>query len=1048
MEKGFGKVSADPTMRILDTFALQNKMKPEDVHGMITVGDTMGNPASLADDQLAQIVHHGTPHTLSPEPGFPHGRFRLDKIGTGEGAQIRGKGIYFAESQDLGDQYRRNVSVTHLREKMFDMYSEGDDGIEEVMARLDEFTPAEQNVIKSLEEHDWLGFEYPHQAVREAFSKSAGKKYGDIQELLDTTKRHGSTYKLDLPDEDIDKMLDQDLHLDQQPSHVKQVLEGLANDPAVDKFRKKQKDLQEERLRLESVFGGNNLDWVQISKARVNADQLKNMSELTPKIRAGAVIKQMLESEKAAWPPGSNAAKGLKLKDKLEEAIGPDATAEVLREAGIPGAKFKDAVSRNANPIQQLVAGKIVPDTNNYTVWDQDVLDRVKMLERSGDVLFQGPSPVQPFYSKIVEAIDAGKVPNRVDRTQLEKTLLGYGVKQEELADLKPHMDELFAKERPWEGPASFGGQGNPMLPQNLFGRAPDGKVTRDALREMVQNKTLAELKVTELSQAKAEELYSKSNKLEVQRDSLPHSEATRIQHMDLVASVSDLRREAQRVGTKFDGSMVPGGVPGTARELLFGHPSAVSFGGGHYSNFPDTFAHARLDDVVLPDGSKSLRINEIQSDLHQLGAREGYSESAVEVLHPQTRRMVQETLDEVADSFGMGTVPDASQFVGQPVDDLYKYLDGFNTEDSPYFSRIAREELEANGIIGRESDNATRSGVVNAPFKKSWHGLALKQTLRTAAEEGYDSISLVKGKDIAERVGGPPDALGKFYDEKIANTLRKMVARHGGKEGAFDTSTGMKSLTPEDYAEYFTPGRQVPSYGGGTDIVRSFDPDGYVVVEEVLTGGQLTGRLRQHFTMPNVETWERVMGRTKAPETRTTTTFTIPQSLKDEVLGKGQPLYQPQRGMVSFGEGNKALINPINPDFSTAPHEVSHVLRRMLQGDTADTAAKIFGGEQGWSREAEEAFAQGAESYLQTASTKSPAMQQTMQQMNAGMAGVYDNPMTQRDGGEELFQRILGITENSSPLDKARIPGITGPLTAGAAYNALARFNTYGGTQ
>jgi hypothetical protein len=176
--------------------------------------------------------------------------------------------------------------------------------------------------------------------------------------------------------------------------------------------------------------------------------------------------------------------------------------------------------------------------------------------------------------------------------------------------------------------------------------------------------------------------------------------------------------------------------------------------------------------------------------------------------------------------------------------------------------------------------------------------------------------------------------------------------------------------------------------------------------------------------------------------------------SRKGEVVTARNPrpltdvLKQPQRGMVTFGEGNKALINPINPDFSTAPHEVSHVLRRMLQGDTADTAAKIFGGEQGWSREAEEAFAQGAESYLQTASTKSPAMQQTMQQMNAGMAGVYDNPMTQRDGGEELFQRILGITENSSPLDKARIPGITGSLTAGAAYNALARFNTYGGTQ
>ena len=31
-------------------------------------------------------VWHGTPHVWPPEPGFPHGRPRLDKIGTGEQA--------------------------------------------------------------------------------------------------------------------------------------------------------------------------------------------------------------------------------------------------------------------------------------------------------------------------------------------------------------------------------------------------------------------------------------------------------------------------------------------------------------------------------------------------------------------------------------------------------------------------------------------------------------------------------------------------------------------------------------------------------------------------------------------------------------------------------------------------------------------------------------------------------------------------------------------------------------------------------------------------
>jgi hypothetical protein len=179
-------------------------------------------------------------------------------------------------------------------------------------------------------------------------------------------------------------------------------------------------------------------------------------------------------------------------------------------------------------------------------------------------------------------------------------------------------------------------------------------------------------------------------------------------------------------------------------------------------------------------------------------------------------------------------------------------------------------------------------------------------------------------------------------------------------------------------------------------------------------------------------------------------TVFHLSPSLKQTILEKGQPLYQKNRGMVTFGDQGKALINPIDPDFSTAPHEVSHVIRRMLQGESADQAADIFGGAKGgrWSREAEEGFAQGAEGYLQTASTKSPAMQQTMQQMNQGMSQVYNNPMPVRDGGTELFERVFGITATSSPLDKVVPPGLAKSLGYGAAYNAIARFQTNGGVQ
>ena len=50
---------------------------------------------------------HGTPHTLAPEAGAPLGKFRTSKIGTGEGAQAYGHGLYFAGKREVAEHYRQ-----------------------------------------------------------------------------------------------------------------------------------------------------------------------------------------------------------------------------------------------------------------------------------------------------------------------------------------------------------------------------------------------------------------------------------------------------------------------------------------------------------------------------------------------------------------------------------------------------------------------------------------------------------------------------------------------------------------------------------------------------------------------------------------------------------------------------------------------------------------------------------------------------------------------------------------------------------------------------
>ena len=46
------------------------------------------------------IAYHGTPHTIK-------GKFDISKVGTGEGAQAYGHGMYFAEAPQVAETYKR-----------------------------------------------------------------------------------------------------------------------------------------------------------------------------------------------------------------------------------------------------------------------------------------------------------------------------------------------------------------------------------------------------------------------------------------------------------------------------------------------------------------------------------------------------------------------------------------------------------------------------------------------------------------------------------------------------------------------------------------------------------------------------------------------------------------------------------------------------------------------------------------------------------------------------------------------------------------------------
>lgn len=174
------------------------------------VGSTraMTNPTGQGGIDLALNAWHGTPHNIQ-------GKFDINKVGTGEGAQAYGHGIYFAEARGTGERYKET-----LKHKGFNFKSEEE--------RLGFELPA-----SARGQFMQLAQKYPDDPMKAAgYIQSGNIAARDIpkEKIADLftaykEKTQGNLYKVDIPDEQIPKMLDWDKPLNQQSQAVK---DGLA----------------------------------------------------------------------------------------------------------------------------------------------------------------------------------------------------------------------------------------------------------------------------------------------------------------------------------------------------------------------------------------------------------------------------------------------------------------------------------------------------------------------------------------------------------------------------------------------------------------------------------------------------------------------------------------------------------------------------------------------------------------------------------------------------------------------------------------------------
>jgi hypothetical protein len=230
---------------------------------------------------LALNAWHGTPHEIK-------GNFDISKVGTGEGAQSYGHGMYFGEARGTGEEYRKilsskvDVNGKPLYRNNNIVGSTGNKELDDyLIANIGDVKATKKQLLSDIKEI---------RTGNPVAAKEMQQTLLDLRNANVNSVSGGNLYKVDIPDAAIPMMLNWDQPLAKQ---MPEVLNLLKNNPAV----------------LEDLAKGKTLEQL------TGADAYK------------AIASSFDVGQKEAYKLAS----------------------EYLASQGIPGIKYYDQVSRKSN---------------------------------------------------------------------------------------------------------------------------------------------------------------------------------------------------------------------------------------------------------------------------------------------------------------------------------------------------------------------------------------------------------------------------------------------------------------------------------------------------------------------------------------------------------------------------------------------------------------------------------------------------------------------------------------------------------------------------
>ena len=326
--------------------------------------------------------------------------------------------------------------------------------------------------------------------------------------------------------------------------------------------------------------------------------------------------------------------------------------------------------------------------------------------------------------------------------------------------------------------------------------------------------------------------------------------------YREILLTLPKKRRTEAEARSIFGESMWSRMTPERRQEFM-SYPTEASerrqYKSPHFDQ-PNILAHMRANDRVV-DGKKTLFIEEIQSDWHQAGRKEGYKGVPI-----MSQEQIAEKQSDIFRRFDAGEITR---------DQRYTEIEALNA---------AKENLK---------------GVPNAPFKTTWHELTLKRAIQEASEKGYDQIAFTTGKTQAERYDLSKQVDYIEYRKSPDGTFELGIADINGD--AVDlpkvryTAEELPDVVGKEIADKIVSGQGQPfqgQSGGGIMTLRGVD---------LKIGGEGMKGFYDNILPKSLEKlgkkFDAKVGKTEMDGVEVWKMDITPK-MRDSVITKGQPLF------------------------------------------------------------------------------------------------------------------------------------------------------------